>query len=477
MSSTLNTKSARAITLVEAPANVSAPATAEEREYARWLAPVFVIAVVVIGRAMQIQNGSLHPVAMFWIAVALVLVIAATVVPRPRRFARFDGWAVPLLALGGLVVQIGQLYAALPGTFLRLPEGSLETFYWGLAALAVIGGSVAHAGSRRAIALQIGAFVVVHFALGIWMIQHTRAPHIDVHVFHRDAIAALRNGIDPYGITFRNIYLDDVFYGQGLSVDGRLQFGFPYFPLSLLTAMPGQLLAGDHRYSQLVAMELAAILMAFARPAGFGPTAAVLYLTTPRIFFVLEQSWTEPFVVLGLAAVVFAACRHSRAVPWLFGAFIALKQYLVFALPAALMLLKWPLDRSPLLRWFGKAALVGAVVTLPFVAWNPAAFWHSVVMLQLHQPFRPEALSFLAWWASRGHEQPPTVIAFVAMAIGYAISMRRLPRTPAGFSAVVAVTFFSFFAFNKQAFCNYYFFVVGALAVSLAAWRQPSEGR
>jgi hypothetical protein len=30
-----------------------------------------------------------------------------------------------------------------------------------------------------------------------------------------------------------------------------------------------------------------------------------------------------------------------------------------------------------------------------------------------------------------------------------------------------------FFAFSKQAFCNYYFFVIGALCGAVAAWRPP----
>ena len=78
----------------------------------------------------------------------------------------------------------------------------------------------------------------------------------------------------PATVYVANIGVD----GPGLSVNGRLQFGFPYFPLSLLLAMPGQLLTGDHRYAQLVALELAAILMAFAQPKGFGPIAAALFL-------------------------------------------------------------------------------------------------------------------------------------------------------------------------------------------------------
>jgi hypothetical protein len=456
---------------------VSIPAALEDVERARWLAPVAACAVIAIGRALQIANGVIHPDALFWVTVAFVLVLAAVVVPRPARLARLDGPLVRLLALGGLVAHAGQLYTASPGLYLRLESTSLVPFQYGVVALAVLGVWLIWGEPRWAKPLQVGALIAVHFALGAWMIRQVPEPLIDVHVFQRDAVAALREGVDPYTITFPDIYGHDRFYGQGLSTGGRLQFGFPYLPLSLLTALPGQLLGGDHRYSQLVAMELAALLMAFGRATGFGPIAAVLYLTTPRIFFVLEQSWTEPFVVLGVAAVVFAACRNSRAVPWLFGAFAALKQYLVFTIPAALLLLRWPLNRDEILRLFGKAAMVAGAVTLPFIVWSPSGFWHSVVTLQMYQPFRPDALSFLAWWADRGHDPPGSAVAFLAMATAAALAVWRLPATPAGFAGAIAVTFFAFFAFNKQAFGNYYFFVIGALAATLAAWRPPEEER
>ena len=227
---------------------------------------------------------------------------------------------VPLLALVGLFVQMGLLYNSAPGMYLRLEQGSMVPFYWALAALAAVGGSVVWGMPRWARPLLIGALVTAHFAIGVWMIHYSPDPAIDVHMFNRYSIAALRSGVDPYAITFPDIYANAKYYGPGLSMDGRLQFGFPYFPLSLLAVLPGQLIGKDPRYAQLVAIELTAILMAFARFDGFGPVAAALYLTTPRIFFVLEQSWTEPILVLGLAATVYsppaaiaAPCRGCSA--------------------------------------------------------------------------------------------------------------------------------------------------------------------
>jgi hypothetical protein len=56
------------------------------------------------------------------------------------------------------------------------------------------------------------------------------------------------------------------------------------------------------------------------------------------------------------------------------------------------------------------------------------------------------------------------------------VALWRLPRTPAGFGVAIGLTFWAFFVFNKQAFCNYYFFVIGALYASVAAWRAPEAG-
>jgi hypothetical protein len=462
--------------LLNIPLAIGAAGRGEhDLERARWFAPVSVVVVLALGRALQIADGVLHPAAILWVAVSLGLVAAATVLPRPAHLVYLDRYLVPIVGLGGLLLQIGQLFAKLPGKHMQLAAGYETPLRWGLVALGAAGAWAIAGAPRQARKYQILLLVVAHAALGAWVIRLSPSPFIDVFVFQREAIAALRHGIDPYGITFPNIYGHTMFYGDGLSVGGRLQFGFPYFPLSLLVALPGQVFGGDHRYAHLLAMELAAVLMAFARPGRYGAIAAALFLTSPRTFYVLEQSWTDPFVVCGLAAVVFVACRHARAAPWLFGAFVALKQYLVLALPAAMLLTRSRrIDRDTLV-FFAKGALVGAAVTLPFVLWNPSGFWHSVITLQMQQPFRTEALSFLAWWAARGHTPPSSLISFAAALIASTVCIWRLPKTAGGFAATIGFTFLAFFAFNKQAFCNYYYFVIGAFATTLAAWEPTAE--
>ena len=64
---------------------------------------------------------------------------------------------------------------------------------------------------------------------------------------------------------------------------------------------------------------------------------------------------------------------------------------------------------------------------------------------------------------------PSAAWGFVMLALGMALSLWRCPKTPAGFFAAMAFSFLLFFSFNKQAFANYYFLVIGASACAIVA--------
>ncbi len=222
-------------------------------------------------------------------------------------------------------------------------------------------------------------------------------------------------------------------------------------------------------------MTLAAAFMAYTRAGRLGALAAGLYLFTPRNLFVLEQSWTEPFVVLFLAATVWCAARHPRVAPYVLGLFLAVKQYAVLALPLALLVGRPPMTFAGFRRTAVPAVVVAALVTLPLALWEPTGFLRAVVELQFYQPFRPEALSYLGLLAGPDR-QPPfgTGVAFAVAAVVMVLALWRAARTPAGFALGVSALFLAFFVLNKQAFANYYFFVVGALCVAVAA-AEPAE--
>jgi len=410
-----------------------------------------------------------------WLTVAIVACVTAFVLPQIPTVERLREYPAALILAGGIAFQLVQLWLTPPRLYLVLRDpDDYETFARGLAVGLVVVALVTVVGMGRATRLRFVAMPVLlltHFLLGAWLIGHAVQRQNDVFIFQQDGVAALLRGENPYALTFPDLYTgtDLPFYGPGLSTNGRTTFGFPYPPLSLFLALPGQMFGGDFRYGQLIATTLAGAFLTYARPGRLGFGAAALLLFTPRVFHILDQGWTEPYVVLLLATTIFCARRAPRAIPFALGLFLSSKQYLLFALPLTPLLLPAPLRWRELWSLWWRAGLTALAVSLPLILWNPAAFVTSVVVLQFLQPLRLDALSYPAMIARNNGPRLPTWIAFAALLPALGLTLRRRAGSPTDFAAAVALVALVFFAFNKQAFNNYYFFVLGALSCAIAA--------
>ena len=424
-----------------------------------------------LGQALQSSDGNLEKGAFRWLVVTLLAAAVTLWGARrtaPQVFATIQGFLVIAAALWEVVQQ----FFRSPGIYV---SGSLILFHVGIVLMAVtfLIGQVSGDRQQRATPFIVSG---VSLLLGVWLFHVSPAPDIDVFAFQTESAQALVHGHNPYALRFRDIYFgrdeyDAVkLYGEGLSVNGVLQFGFPYFPLSLLLTTPAQLVFGDYRYTQLIAVVFAAGVAMWLRPGRNAVLAGALLLFSPRVFFVLEQGWTEPLVVALLAAVVLANEKKPSLTPWVFGLLLAVKQYTVFMLPLAwLLLADDQRNVKGALIFLVKAAVPALLVTVPFVLWNPGEFWFSVVKLQTLQPFRGDSLSVMAKIAALTGNAPAAWWAFVVATVVTALSLWRIPRGSAGFLVAVTLTYLAFFATSKQAFANYYFLVIGASALAVAA--------
>jgi hypothetical protein len=234
-------------------------------------------------------------------------------------------------------------------------------------------------------------------------------------------------------------------------------------------------LFGDYRYSELALLLAAAAVLAFAYGTMPAMLAASLLLTTPRVWFVIEEGWTEPVGVFLLVLTVALMARWPIAAGWVAGIFAMTKQYLGVL---ALALLRLIFMRPKQWPWtaFG-VGLAAAAVTLPFALWHPNAFMRNVIWLQTREPFRIDSLSYLAWAAIHGMGNGSFLWAVGAGTVAAIITTVSTRNTAEGFAASVALTTFAFFAFGSKAFCNYYFFVIGALCCAIAAFPLSSERR
>jgi hypothetical protein len=427
---------------------------------------LLVVAVFALDLSVHIANGAQHPEAMRWLLTALPLVPLVVLL---RRFWILDrlGECTPLYAaLLGAMLFIAIHLTTTPAIYLQAKNFDWHHYLLAAAAVAV-GFGFAVPNPRGP---TLAALVVTFMALGLWILANSTAPFIDVVTWHKEAYAALARGECPYSISIPNIYGHTLWYAPGTADAARVYRGYLYPPMALFLGAPGQWLAHDYRYANLFAMGATGVLIGAARTRlAFG--AAALFLFAPRGFFVLEQGWTEATALFMLALTVYASRRWPRALPYVFGAMLVTKQYLVLLAPLFPFLLPRPWSLKQFVAFAWRAAVTAAVVTLPLALWDFRGFWKAVVEYQGIQPYRPDSLSLMSWTANpNGVPVVPKWLSFATIPVTLALTWWRAPRTPAGFALGGGLVFLMFFATAKQAFCNYYFFVAGMLCVALGAF-------
>ena len=422
----------------------------------------FALAAISLGLAVHLGGGGPHPISFVLLGFAIIVAAVPVLAPGlARSWTTVEG-----LLLFGVTAQFAVLLVFPIGLYLQAAS-AYSPWYTGGVALAMGWCLWVLTGRRRSSIPRLVPVFAVHFALGAWVIANSPNPLIDVWHFQQEGVDALLSGMNPYRPIYQDVYGGtSPYYGPGIIEDGRLTVGLPYPPLSLLLAVPGKVLAGDHRYAQLIATELAALCIVLIAPGRVAFGASVLLLFMPRTHLVIERGWTEPFGVMLLAGVVLAATRAPRFTGVAVGALIAVKQYLLLGLPLAIWLLRraWP-DRWRL----GLTALgVAAIITIPFVVWGPAEFWRSTVEFLALQPFRPDSLTFLALLPV-DLSSVRTLVGFVPLVLAGIVVVFRTDATPAMYAGSLAFLLLVFFAFGKQGALNYYFLVIGCLAVAVAA--------
>jgi hypothetical protein len=434
-------------------------------------AAAWAVAAVLLGQALQISNGSYDLRGLVGVGLALVAAGAGSLGVVPRRLRNSWRSARVILAIG-LGLQFFELLTSAADDAGARPATDIAWFLRAVVAAAVVAG-VGFTRRSWVFHLTLPLLAVLHLMLAAWMIARVPHPGIDTFMVQQAASQDILAGKNPYETTYPDIYGGhSPFYAPGMSVDGKLTFGFAYPPLSLFLAVPGYALAHDVRYALELALVLAALLIAYARGGRIAALAAALLLFTPRVFFIVREAWTEPFVLLLFGAAVFCACRRPALIPWPLGLLFAVKPY-AFAMSPFVFLLA-P-RRGTYWRLIAGTALVALAVTLPLALRDFHAFLEAVIMSQLHYWPRMDSLSYATLWAHVTGKVPPGSLTLVVAGLCGAVALWRSPRTPAGFAGAVAFTFAALFAVASRSFCNYYFFVIGALCCAVAVAENEND--
>lgn len=438
----------------------------------RW-AVVFACAFAAfcLGQAIEVNRGLFAFQGLAWLALAMLALIGPmTLGASAQRDRRAQRFCIPALT-SAFILQAIELVLGKPLDVAIYPAALQFTI--AIAALAAVLAVLYSLWKQPRSNFWFFFVLAAHFAAGLAVLILLPPKAIDVHYAQADSLQALTTGLNPYAIHLKNMYGADAlkFYDLATVHGNEMTTGFNYPPLSLLLCVPAYLMAHDFRFAHLLAIEITAALIGLARPSSLSKLAACVFLFTPRVFFVLHSTWTEPFWAALFAIFVFALVRSNRPSPVLFGLLLAVKQVTVLS-PFAL----WGLfqARGRFVQFCLRSILIAAAVSAPFVLWDPAAFYRSAIAFYLRSPVRLDSLSFHALLAAFGVHLPSLIplLASIALAL---IAGRRLPATPSGMSCVLAISYTIFYAFGKAAFCNYYYLVIAFCCAAVAVANLPGS--
>lgn len=405
-------------------------------------------AVIAAACSYSTTGRFFNQIAILVGTVVLVAVLAAGWRPRVHPVT------VVLVSLASVFVQ---LY--------KPPKGNVDRgalFWWalGLAAAATVlvaGFAIlAPALQRWATPTWLGLLAVLGVTV-VGIVATSGSPQIDVWQIFQQSSATLFHGVNPYEIT----NFTGIPHGQTANC-------FNYLPATFISTWPGWFVFDDARYSEIAILLLGWAILAwtFLRRAaeprpGLMLLAVALSLTgTLRVG---QQAWNES-LLLGFVLIAVCAAATGRTV-WLviaLGLALATKQHMALLLPVMVM---WPQ-----LGWRRTAWSVGvaAVVSAPWVLWNPQRFKACTVDFFTKGIARFDSISL--WHFVPGAIAP--VVIVLAIIAAYYLVYRYVPRDLGGLLISFAVVLFAFDLFNKQSFENQWWFacelIVCGLAVQVA---------
>ncbi|MFL5322275.1 MAG: hypothetical protein ACJ790_21640 [Myxococcaceae bacterium] len=316
--------------------------------------------------------------------------------------------------------------------------------------------------------VRFAAFGLLLAFGGSKVITISPEPVIDVWTVQQAGAAVLSSGENPY----TTIRMADSHTNQA----GFVPYVYP--PTQVYLTLPAWKFAGDVRYSMLVALLATGTMLRLIARRGKGEQTpsiledapALMLWLSPKLPFILEQSWVDPMqLMLITAAFTAAAYRKRRLTTILLGVVLTAKQTMFWAVG----IVGLSLGLRP--REWLVVAGVGAAAVLPFAIWNFEALRYANFTFLNGLPPRSEALTVLNWAQRVFHYDINPRIAFPLTALVVLAAFFWFRGSLARTAIAVAFAYAIFFMFNKWAFANYYFLLMGlaCLAAACAVHTEP----
>ncbi len=240
--------------------------------------------------------------------------------------------------------------------------------------------------------------------------------------------------------------------------------GYVYLPTNLLLSLPFYGGFGDTRFGSIF-WELLGIAFIYRLAASklrsnsklvkLAELVILLFVLQPRGLFIIEQTCAESLIV-GVMALFFYFYTYKSPGPltdMVLAALLTIKQYLIFMCLPLFILYDFNWKR------YATITLFFVLIILPFVLWDPFAFYNRTILHFFQLPIQTTSLGLTAYFAEQGMSIPhwisPMLAGLVAIVLGLVLKRFGL----LGYLHTLILTYFCLFIFGQQAFANYYYLI------------------
>ncbi len=429
---------------------------ARDDQLSRPSLPVLAFLALVVG----MQQGMSPAPAAALVGVVLVVLVYL----HPDAAGKLSSRPLYL----GTLLALGTLWVAAP-SFLQFPHPpDLPILAFGIipVAIGVWLETISRFDQKRVRALLIAAIAGVAL-IGAALIISSKNFGIDVLVLHKEAAAAIADGVSPYGPAV------NVANGAPTAEPGARIIGYPYPPVIALVFSIGEWLLGEPRWGGLAAWVAAlAVLAVWGVEIRSRATVrfALLLMLIPWPFLVLA-GFTESVTVVFLALSASLWRQHPVASSTLLGLALSTKQYLLVLLPILLF--------APIMR--GRRTVVALGVAgaalIPALFPDPASAWEALIAFHVDTLPRFDSPNLIGLFASLGYAiSIPPAIGLISALIVAGVIAKHIAN-PSSLFAAIALTLSVFLFLINQTNANYWILILVLLALTQGAGDASSDER
>ena len=324
--------------------------------------------------------------------------------------------------------------------------------------------------------------VLLLVAARVLVVMVVEDPHIDVFTTSQEAVAYLSAGNNPYAQSYQDIYRGAYNY----------QPAFVYWPGWLDWSMLWHRVFGidDVRFGLAIAEGVAAfcivgLVVRLRQGWTAALLAAALWLSFPVGLMIIWKSWSDPLLVMSIAAAAWATAARRPLLAGIFvGCAFATKQYAVIATAFWMIYVLRAWGWRPLFRFLGGFAVSAGLLLVPFIVWDWPAFKALTIVKVLTYLPRDDALTVPAYFLQMYAEDDVEGIRWLYKVFGYmwmlitaallvwSFLTKRRPTLWRLFGTI-ATSYGFMLLFASQAFCNYYYFLAFFVFLTLLARWSP----